>query len=355
MSCPKWFAPGSQQDCSEFLLYFFDRLESAYSKLRAPLKVTPLSMPTVSNFPPADTRQNPEDIIDGKSKTDIKAIFAEKTPGKRPRSDLRERDSDEGQRKLPDYIASSNPADSSMSRATSQNSKVMIENECHGLLDDKKCDASVSCTETKSIDKHNSETPQIGAAVQPHEEDWADPTQIFTGTMRLTSRCGKCGNKSHKLEKFNNLSLAFPTNSTVPTTAENPTARPVSAPDTTSQSIVADKQLQLDQMLEAYLAPEQLDGANLYDCPRCKRHQIGSRQLKITTTPASLILSLMRFAYDPKTQLRSKILAAVEVPSEVSHCPRHLCMEQVFVFFFGSLSIILYTDVPQLPDLTNTQ
>ena len=65
------------------------------------------------------------------------------------------------------------------------------------------------------------------------------------------------------------------------------------------------------------MAPEQLVGANQYQCVKCAALVDADRSLSVPSPPQHLILSLKRFSYDLRTQIRSKLCTAVRVSPSV--------------------------------------
>ncbi|KAL8599620.1 hypothetical protein ACOMHN_053679 [Nucella lapillus] len=77
--------------------------------------------------------------------------------------------------------------------------------------------------------------------------------------------------------------------------------------------------MHLTELLSHYLSSERMEGDNQYHCERCGRLQDGERTIGIVRCPRYLILTLLRFNYDAKTQTRSKIFREVT-------CPRTLAL-----------------------------
>ena len=73
-------------------------------------------------------------------------------------------------------------------------------------------------------------------------------------------------------------------------------------------------QTTLQEMISHYLTPEVLTGDNKYRCENCQSLQDAEKSIEIVTPPRVLVLSLMRFSFDVKTQQRCKILTDVQFP-----------------------------------------
>ncbi|XP_022098949.1 ubiquitin carboxyl-terminal hydrolase 38-like isoform X2 [Acanthaster planci] len=70
----------------------------------------------------------------------------------------------------------------------------------------------------------------------------------------------------------------------------------------------------LEELLVHYLTPELLTGDNQYHCGKCQCLRDAEKRIEISKAPKVLMLTLMRFSYDVKTQSRCKILADVWFP-----------------------------------------
>ncbi|KFP06252.1 Ubiquitin carboxyl-terminal hydrolase 38, partial [Calypte anna] len=198
--------------------------------------------------------------------------------------------------------------------------------------------------------------------------------KMFGGKLKTTICCLNCRSMSQKEEAFTDLSLAFcpPTSleSVGPRYMENSevkddymetpfnslevnsgcdtvidegtvkdfTAEPNSENTTNSelnkiqdsgdlsQRLVGKMPLSVTDLLNYFLAPEILSGDNKYYCEKCASLQNAEKTMQIIEEPEYLILTLLRFSYDPKCHIRRKILDNVSLPlpsgaDEVS-CPQ---------------------------------
>nr|DBA28977.1 TPA: hypothetical protein GDO54_009253 [Pyxicephalus adspersus] len=187
---------------------------------------------------------------------------------------------------------------------------------------------------------------------------------MFGGKLQTTICCLNCRSISQKMEAFTDLSLAFCPSSDTPAQsmicspkekdddcieidvtpageAQNvfdnsaqdnsgestklqascKTSVDTSACDNTLQpdsdmcrKADQDKTLSVTDLLNYFLAPEILDGENRYHCEKCASLQNAEKTMHIIEEPEYLILTLLRFSYDPKCHVRRKILDNVSIP-----------------------------------------
>ncbi|XP_032299203.1 ubiquitin carboxyl-terminal hydrolase 35-like [Coturnix japonica] len=70
----------------------------------------------------------------------------------------------------------------------------------------------------------------------------------------------------------------------------------------------------LGDLINNFLSPERLTAENQYHCKKCASLQDAEKVAELTEAPHYLILTLLRFSFDPKTMKRTKILDNVSIP-----------------------------------------
>ncbi|XP_015763538.1 PREDICTED: ubiquitin carboxyl-terminal hydrolase 38-like [Acropora digitifera] len=211
----------------------------------------------------------------------------------------------------------------------------------------------------------------------------------FAGKLVVCLCCRRCNNSSCREEKFTDLPLAFPQagelegrvdqaaslgaemeHEDVASSADNSSASSserslkggdishiTTAPDLTSTTnddrenvagssahghASADSSMaayssatkygpdmSITELLEYFFQPEILQGSNQYHCEQCNSLQDAERTVSIAKPAEILVLTLKRFAYNVRTQQRSKILQTVSYPLILSLPRAHVKDEAV--------------------------
>ena len=82
--------------------------------------------------------------------------------------------------------------------------------------------------------------------------------------------------------------------------------------------------ISITELLEYFFEPEVLEGSNQYHCDQCNSLQDAERSVTLSKAPNFLVLTLKRFAYNVRTQQRSKILQSVSYPLDLNLPRLHL-------------------------------
>ncbi len=120
--------------------------------------------------------------------------------------------------------------------------------------------------------------------------------RIFSGTFEYTTKCLECSNISTREEKFMDLNL------------------PIQSPKEASGS---SKEVTVEFLLERYLEPEKLDGANKYQCNYCNKTCEAERRVTIAQCPPVLNFQLARYIFDRKTFRKQKLLDKILMPRTI--------------------------------------
>ena len=150
--------------------------------------------------------------------------------------------------------------------------------------------------------------------------------KTFGGQICSTLKCLNCKTESSPTECFYDIPLAFPEyeqtshkslaggNAKDHHFERDVIVQGSSVVEEGSASDTPEMGLRLDTLISHFLQPEKLTGDNKYQCDKCQGLQEGERKMKITRSPEYLILTLLRFSYDTKSQTRSKIFREVKYP-----------------------------------------
>ncbi|XP_038055515.1 ubiquitin carboxyl-terminal hydrolase 38-like [Patiria miniata] len=205
-------------------------------------------------------------------------------------------------------------------------------------------------TKIKFLDRNTTSEPPIGPSIVE---------EYFSGKSVTRIRCLTCNSVSSRTEAFFDLPLAFPGSDTTSSmrggescTNKDDASKSLGlAADRLAQEELASGSKQwelnggaaastsaikdlmsgpgqsgegsnsstappssLEELLVHYLNPELLTGDNQYHCEKCRCLRDAEKRIEISKAPKVLMLTLMRFSYDVKTQSRCKILADVRFP-----------------------------------------
>lgn len=259
MARPPWFAPGTQQDCSEFLKFLLDRISEEDKSHNN------------SNDEESARTSLVEDTFTGKllvclccrrcnntscreeAFTDLPLAFpqAGELEGRVIPEQLAEVLSDDKQPVEHDE----KPVNSTVSSDRSLKGGDITHNVSAAGLTQKPVEDSDAV-----------------AASSSHSSTSADSSMAFTTGSSLSSKFRESGLRTD-------------------------------APD-----------ISLTELLEYFFEPEILEGSNQYHCENCHSLQDAERTVTISKASDFLVLTLKRFAYNVRTQQRSKILQSVSYP-----------------------------------------
>ncbi|KAM9331437.1 ubiquitin carboxyl-terminal hydrolase 38 [Gastrophryne carolinensis] len=261
-SRPPWFTPRSQQDCSEYLRFLLDRLHEEEKTLQA-LSINS-SEPMITDdvqSPAAVSLPAPNSGWGNEGKTLIESMFGGK---------------------LQTSICCLN------CKSTSQKTEAFTD---------------LSLAFKPPSDKP---VPNIKSHPKNEAEDCIEIDVVPSVEAPCVSPAAPDDDGgSSKIKPVNNLQSHSSTTvnaSVCASTLES------------SNDICRDKTLSVKDLLNYFLAPEILDGENQYRCEKCASLQNAEKTMQIIEEPQYLILTLLRFSYDPKCHVRQKILDNVLIP-----------------------------------------
>ncbi|XP_010290615.1 PREDICTED: ubiquitin carboxyl-terminal hydrolase 35 [Phaethon lepturus] len=229
----------------------------------------------------------------------------------------------------------------------------------------------------KRIYQKLKESSLMSQAMEHHYLSKTLIEKMFGGKMMTKIRCLKCLNVSSREEAFTDLSLAFPppdrhvrgSTSVLPVEeigpqfieppedrsqltgspwiprkapmARDPTTLPMPVetlgfqepgevanpfsgdaidvdatkhPAFGEQACAPKDSRSVPDLINYFLSPERLTAENKYHCEKCASLQDAEKVAELTEGPHYLILTLLRFSFDPQTMKRKKILDNVSIP-----------------------------------------
>ncbi|XP_073405883.1 ubiquitin carboxyl-terminal hydrolase 38 [Dendrobates tinctorius] len=270
-SRPPWFTPRSQQDCSEYLRFLLDRLHEEEKTLKALSSRSPDTM--ITDVQPCSP--SGADVIPNLQNTswrrDDKTLIESMFGGK-----------------LQTNICCLN------CRSTSQKIEAFS-------------DLSLAfCPSAADKPAHNMICSPVEKDDDCIEIDVVPETELKSENLPFT----ECDNDSTKPKSARSDVQA---NSSCAINTPKCESTVECAIDSCRNS-GRDKPLSVTDLLNYFLAPEILNGENRYHCEKCSSLQNAEKTMQILEEPEYLILTLLRFSYDPKCHVRRKILDNVSIP-----------------------------------------
>ncbi|NXL06252.1 UBP38 hydrolase, partial [Mesembrinibis cayennensis] len=273
-SRPPWFTPRSQQDCSEYLRFLLDRLHEEERTLKA------LSSAKISESIMNEESQTQEPVHKAQ-------VFAE-------------------------------------APCRGSEERTLIEKMFGGKLK-----TTICCLNCKSMSQKEEAFTDLSLAFCPptslenigpksmERSEMKDDYVVQTNTL-AASPAGET--------PLNNLEVNGGCDTMSEGTIKDFSTEPNSENTTNSelnkvqdnrdvsQRLVGKNTLSVTDLLNYFLAPEILSGDNKYYCEKCASLQNAEKTMQIVEEPEYLILTLLRFSYDPKCHIRRKILDNVSLP-----------------------------------------
>lgn len=276
-SRPPWFAPRSQQDCSEYLRFLLDRLHEEEKILRIQ-----------SSHKPSEGLGCTETCL---QEVTNKVAVPSESPG------------------------------------TGDSEKTLIEKMFGGKLRTHIC-----CLNCRSTSHKVEAFTDLSLAFCPRpsveDSSFQDPASLPSaqddGLMQTSVT-----DAEEEPVVCNPAAAAFVCDSVVSERrlgsppVEFPCAENSSVPGESAKILVSkdvpqnpggESTTSVTDLLNYFLAPEVLTGENQYYCESCASLQNAEKTIQITEEPEYLILTLLRFSYDQKHHVRRKILDNVSLP-----------------------------------------
>ncbi|XP_072200793.1 LOW QUALITY PROTEIN: ubiquitin carboxyl-terminal hydrolase 35-like [Excalfactoria chinensis] len=270
-SQPSWFTPGAQQDCSEYLKYLLNRLHEEEKTGKRiyyqQLKETSLMSQAMEHQ--SINKTLVEKMFGGKMMTKIRCLKCLNISSR--------------EEAFTDLSLAFPPSDRPICRP-----------------------GSTSALQEEEIGPQFIETPKN----QPTGSPWV---------RRKSAVSGDPGAQPVLVE-----TLGF----WEPRETAHPLSNSAVGVDTTKDPDLASGEqtrtpkecLSVGDLINYFLSPERLTAENQYHCEKCASLQDAEKVAELTEAPHYLILTLLRFSFDPQTMTRSKILDNVSIP-EVLQLP----------------------------------
>ncbi|NXW01298.1 UBP38 hydrolase, partial [Fregetta grallaria] len=263
-SWPPWFTPGAQQDCSEYLKYLLDRLheeEKTGKRIYQKLKQSSLMSQAVEHHYLNKTLI--EKMFGGKMMTKIRCLKCLN-------------------------VSSREEAFTDLSLAFPP--------------PDRRVHGSTSVLPVEEIG------PQF---IEPPE----NPSQL-TGSPWVRRKAPMARDPTAPPMPVETLGFQEPEEAANPLSGNaigvDAAKDPLSAFG--KQACAPKDSRSVPDLINYFLSPERLTAENKYHCEKCASLQDAEKVAELTEGPHYLILTLLRFSFDPRTMKRKKILDNVSIP-----------------------------------------
>ncbi|XP_066225541.1 ubiquitin carboxyl-terminal hydrolase 35 [Saccopteryx leptura] len=304
-----WFSPGTQQDCSEYLKYLLDRLhEEEKTGTRICQKLKQSSSPSPPDEPPGPSPTSVEKMFGGKIVTQIRCLcclnvssreeaFTDLSLAFPPPERCRRRRL--GSAMLPAAGVGApeplppSPAHTPSSTGRGRQRKHCITGDVPPTVLDMEGlgpqgPEGQSCQ--MKVEKEE-EVKERGGKEEVREEEEEERTEEEEEEKEEE----KVVQEEKEVEKKENEDDSL-----------GPGTHRAASSGEGSRSVL--------DLVNYFLCPERLTAENRYYCTACASLQEAERAVALSQGPRYLILTLLRFSFDPRTMRRRKILDDVAVP-----------------------------------------
>ncbi|XP_021238676.1 ubiquitin carboxyl-terminal hydrolase 35 isoform X2 [Numida meleagris] len=265
-SWPPWFTPGAQQDCSEYLKYLLDRLheeEKTGKRIYQKLKESSLMSQAMEHHYLNKTLI--EKMFGGKMMTKIRCLKCLNVSSR--------------EEAFTDLSLAFPPPDRPIHRP-----------------------GSTSVLPVEEIGPQRIEPPK-------------NPSQL-TGSPWVRRKPLVSGDPAAQPVPVETLGFQEPRE------PAHPLSNSAVGVDTTKDPVLAfgeqtcapKDSRSVPDLINYFLSPERLTAENKYHCEKCASLQDAEKVAELTEGPHYLILTLLRFSFDPQTMKRKKILDNVSIP-----------------------------------------
>ncbi|XP_009670911.2 ubiquitin carboxyl-terminal hydrolase 35 isoform X3 [Struthio camelus] len=265
-SWPPWFTPGAQQDCSEYLKYLLDRLheeEKTGKRIYQKLKESSLMSQAIEQHYLNKTLI--EKMFGGKMMTKIRCLKCLNVSSR--------------EEAFTDLSLAFPPPDRHVLRT-----------------------GSTSVLPVEEIGPQFIEPP-------------GNPSQIM-GSPRKQKKPHVSGDHPAQLVLVETLGFQEPGEQATPLSSDAVNMDSAKDPLLAfgEQTCSPKDSRSVPDLINYFLSPERLTAENKYHCEKCASLQDAEKVAELTEGPHYLILTLLRFSFDPRTMKRKKILDNVSIP-----------------------------------------
>ncbi|XP_038611006.1 ubiquitin carboxyl-terminal hydrolase 38 isoform X1 [Tachyglossus aculeatus] len=273
-SRPPWFAPRSQQDCSEYLRFLLDRLHEEERTLKALSSLKPPENLGSEEMTSQEVASQPPPFTEISYTKDGEKTLIEKMFGG----------------KLQTNICCLN------CRSTSQKEEAFTDLSlafCPSPSAENVSSQGSACSPVMQASVESAVLSEEPALCHPLAAGFGYETAMNEGALDDIPSELHCTDENTS-------------------TSEDPFK--FQSNREASQKPGSETPPSVTDLLNYYLAPEILNGDNRYYCENCASLQNAEKTMQIMEEPEYLILTLLRFSYDQKCHVRRKILDNVSLP-----------------------------------------
>ncbi|XP_036751403.2 ubiquitin carboxyl-terminal hydrolase 35 [Manis pentadactyla] len=303
-----WFSPGTQQDCSEYLKYLLDRLhEEEKTGARICQKLKQSSLPSPPEEPPSPSSTSVEKMFGGKIVTRICCLHCLSVSSREEAfTDLSlafppaERG---GGRRLGSVTV---PAEGVGAREPPPPSQAQLPSGAGPRRQRKHCIAGDAPPTGLDLGGLGLPGPCAPSSREKLESEGA-------AEARAEGEASRKEEKGEAQQQEEREKLDKETEKEAEKGKEEDRPGPGTPGDAAAAPSGEGSRSVLD-LVNYFLTPERLMAENRYYCESCASLQEAERAVELSQGPRYLVLTLLRFSFDPRTMRRRKILDAVSIP-----------------------------------------